>query len=109
MIIFTFSVVMGNGREMVEMFAGLVQDERILKIMLDMPQYPWIPGPSGINLKGGFGSCTGDNLENSSPLGILFKMSLLPNSVNLKASACKFYFISKKTNNFDYSYYSNII
>jgi len=62
-----------------------MQDQRILNLIMDMKQYPWIPGPSGINLKGGFGSCTGDNLENYSPLGILFRVSIFPVTINLKA------------------------
>lgn len=38
-------------------------------------------------MKGGFGSCTGDNLEQYSPLGALFSTSLFPVSINLKADA----------------------
>ena len=44
----------------------------------------WIPGPSGINLEKGIGSCTGDNLEFSSILGPLFQPSFLPTTLNLK-------------------------
>jgi hypothetical protein len=44
----------------------------------------WIPGPGGINLEKGIGSCTGDLLENSSVLGPFFSISFLPNSLNLK-------------------------
>ena len=32
----------------------------------------WIPGPGGINLTKGIGSCTGDLLEHNSVLGPLF-------------------------------------
>ena len=44
----------------------------------------WIPGPGGINLEKGIGSCTGDMLENSSVLGPFFSVSFLPNSLNLR-------------------------
>ena len=45
----------------------------------------WIPGPGGINLEKGIGSCTGDILESSSVLGPFFQLSFLPNTLNLKA------------------------
>lgn len=32
----------------------------------------WIPGPNGINLEKGIGSCTGDLLEHHSVLGPFF-------------------------------------
>ena len=44
----------------------------------------WIPGPGGINLEKGIGSCTGDLLESSSVLGPYFSVSFLPNTLNLK-------------------------
>lgn len=44
----------------------------------------WIPGPGGINLEKGIGSCTGDLLENSSILGPFFSISIMPNSLTLK-------------------------
>ena len=44
----------------------------------------WIPGPGGINLEKGIGSCTGDLLENSSILGPFFSISVMPNSLTLK-------------------------
>ena len=45
----------------------------------------WIPGPGGINLEKGIGSCTGDLLESTSVLGPFFQMSFLPTSLTLKA------------------------
>jgi hypothetical protein len=44
----------------------------------------WIPGPGGINLEKGIGSCTGDLLEKTSILGPFFSVSFLPNSLTLK-------------------------
>jgi Ubiquitin elongating factor core len=44
----------------------------------------WIPGPGGINLEKGIGSCTGDLLEKISVLGPLFSVSFLPNSISFK-------------------------
>ena len=76
--------IMGNAKALADTFINMIADNRILKLLLDLKLYPWIPGPSGINLKGGFGSCTGDNLESFSPLGILFKISFFPVSINLK-------------------------
>jgi hypothetical protein len=76
--------IMGNAKQLADIFTSLVSDSRVLKLILDLKFFPWIPGPSGINLKGGFGSCTGDNLELSSPLGILFKVSYFPTTINLK-------------------------
>lgn len=78
--------IMGNAKEVADLFTTLIQDQNILTILLDMKQFPWIPGPTNINLKGGFGSCTGNMLENYSPLGVLFKISLFPDTINLKAS-----------------------
>ena len=45
----------------------------------------WIPGPGGINLEKGIGSCTGDMLESSSVLGPFFSLSYLPNTNNFKS------------------------
>jgi hypothetical protein len=45
----------------------------------------WIPGPGGISLTKGIGSCTGDLLEHSSILGPFFQVSYLPVSLTLKA------------------------
>ena len=45
----------------------------------------WIPGPGGINLEKGIGSCTGDLLESSSVLGPFLSVSFLPNSLTLRA------------------------
>lgn len=56
----------------------------------------WIPGPGGINLAKGIGSCTGDLLENSSVLGPFFSVSFLPNSLTLKPDA-RFKRTSEKT------------
>jgi hypothetical protein len=44
----------------------------------------WIPGPGGINLEKGIGSCTGDLLEHQSVLGPFFSVSFLPISLSLK-------------------------
>ena len=66
------TLIMGNSKSLADTFWNLISDLRIVKIIIDHKQFPWIPGPSGINLKGGFGSCTGDNLEWGSPLGVLF-------------------------------------
>lgn len=44
----------------------------------------WIPGPNGMNLEKGIGSCTGDLLETQSVLGPFFSVSFLPNSTSLK-------------------------
>ena len=77
---------MSDGKEMVDLFASLIQDQRILAILLNTPQFPWIPGPGGLNLKGGLGSWTG---VRSSPLGILFSTSLLPNTNNFKIDKSK--------------------
>jgi hypothetical protein len=41
----------------------------------------WIPGPGGINLEKGIGSCTGDLLEKNSVLGPFFTVSFLPTSL----------------------------
>ena len=79
--------VMGSAKSMADTFINLISDQRIAKKALDLKHFPWIPGPGGINLKGGFGSCTGDNLEQYSPLGALFSTSLFPVSINLKADA----------------------
>lgn len=48
--------IMGNGKTLVDTFISLMKDYRIVQHILDLPNFPWIPGPSGINLKGGFGS-----------------------------------------------------
>lgn len=76
--------LLSTAKSLADTFTNLSTDQRILKLILDLGNYPWIPGPSGINLKGGFGSCTGDNLETISPLGILFKPSYFPISTNLR-------------------------
>jgi len=39
----------------------------------------WIPGPNGMNLEKGIGSCEGDMLELNSVLGPFFSVSFLPN------------------------------
>ncbi len=44
----------------------------------------WIPGPGGINLEKGIGSCTGDLLESTSILGPFFSITIMPNSLTLK-------------------------
>jgi len=44
----------------------------------------WIPGPGGINLEKGIGSCTGDLIESSSILGPFFSITIMPNSLTLK-------------------------
>lgn len=44
----------------------------------------WIPGPNGINLEKGIGSCTGDMLEKLSILGPFFSVSFLPQSLTMK-------------------------
>lgn len=44
----------------------------------------WIPGPGGINLEKGIGSCTGDLLEKNSILGPLFTISFLPTSLTFQ-------------------------
>ena len=77
---------MSDGKEMVDLFTGLIQDNKILAILLDMAQFPWIPGPGGLNLKGGYGSWVG--IKNS-PLGALFTTSLLPDTNNLKVNKSK--------------------
>lgn len=51
----------------------------------DMAQ--WIPGPGGINLEKGIGSCTGDLLENQSILGPLLRMSFLPSNLQFVIDA----------------------
>jgi hypothetical protein len=43
----------------------------------------WIPGPGGINLEKGIGSCTGDLIESSSILGPFFSITIMPNSLTL--------------------------
>lgn len=80
------TLIMGNSKSLADTVWNILADIRIVKLIVDHKQFPWIPGPSGINLKGGLGSWTGDNLETSSPLGILSKVSLFPVSINLKAS-----------------------
>jgi hypothetical protein len=57
----------------------------------------WIPGPGGINLEKGIGSCTGDMLENSSVLGPFFSLSYLPNTINFKSDS-RFIKTSEKIN-----------
>jgi len=42
----------------------------------------WIPGPGGINLEKGIGSCTGDLLEYQSILGPFLSISFLPSNLN---------------------------
>ena len=44
----------------------------------------WIPGPGGINLEKGIGSCTGDLLEHGSILGPFFSITIMSNSLSLK-------------------------
>lgn len=58
----------------------------------------WIPGPGGINLEKGIGSCTGDLLESSSVLGPFFSVSYLSNSLNLKGDG-KFMKTAEKIHN----------
>jgi hypothetical protein len=45
---------------------------------------PWIPGPGGINLEKGIGSCTGDLLEHQSVLGPFLTVSFLPVTLSLR-------------------------
>lgn len=58
----------------------------------------WIPGPGGISLEKGIGSCTGDLLEHHSVLGPFLQLSFLPVSLNLKADN-KFLKVSEKAEN----------
>lgn len=58
----------------------------------------WIPGPGGINLEKGIGSCTGDLLEKDSVLGPFFSISFLPNSLTLRRDA-RFKKTAEKTEN----------
>ena len=44
----------------------------------------WIPGPNGMNLEKGIGSCEGNMLESQSVLGPFFSVSFLPNSIGLR-------------------------
>jgi hypothetical protein len=44
----------------------------------------WIPGPGGINLEKGIGSCTGELLEYKSVLGPFLTISFLPTSLSFK-------------------------
>jgi len=48
--------VLNSAKSLSDTFTNLITDSRILKIIMNLKHYPWIPGPSGINLKGGFGS-----------------------------------------------------
>ena len=57
----------------------------------------WIPGPGGINLEKGIGSCTGDMLETASVLGPFFSLSYLPNTINFKSDS-RFIKTSEKIN-----------
>lgn len=47
----------------------------------------WIPGPGGINLEKGIGSCTGDLLEKESVLGPFIALSFLPNTISLSTDS----------------------
>lgn len=58
----------------------------------------WIPGPGGINLTKGIGSCTGDLLESQSMLGPFFSLGFLPQSLSLQADQ-KFIKTSEKVEN----------
>ena len=67
------SSILNDSDEIKEMFVNLTAHGAV-----------WIPGPNGINLTKGIGSCTGDNLEHQSVLGPFFSVSYLPQSLNLK-------------------------
>lgn len=67
------SSILNESEEMKEIFVNLTSHGAV-----------WIPGPNGINLTKGIGSCTGDSLEHYSVLGPFFSVSFLPQSLNLK-------------------------
>ena len=60
------------------------EDLREMFLSLRHGGIAWIPGPGGINLEKGIGSCTGDLLENASILGPFFSISFLPTSLSLR-------------------------
>jgi DNA-binding ferritin-like protein (Dps family) len=80
------ATIMGKAKTLADTFWNLVSDPRLVKVLLNLSHYPWIPGPGGINLKSGLGSCTGTNLEMDSPLGMLFKVSLFPANIDPKGN-----------------------
>lgn len=65
----------------------LADNEDIREIVVslrDNGRIAWIPGPNGINLEKGIGSCTGDLLEHVSIIGPFFSVSFLPTSLSLQ-------------------------
>jgi len=59
--------------------------EQMRDLFMDLKgEAAWIPGPGGINLEKGIGSCTGDILEHNSVLGPFFQPAFLPTSLTLR-------------------------
>lgn len=64
-----------------------------------LKEFPWIPGPGGINLTKGVGSATGQLIESSSPLGILLQPSFLQPLFNHMNDRKKYDMVLDKINN----------
>ena len=60
---------------LIDILASILNDGDDLKELLvntRLKGVAWIPGPGGLNLTKGIGSCTGDLLEHQSVLGPFF-------------------------------------
>jgi hypothetical protein len=79
--------VFDNGSDLIDIVNAIISQNPSLKklfVNLKTPDMAnWIPGPGGINLEKGIGSCTGDLLENQSILGPFFKVGFLPCQLQL--------------------------
>jgi len=86
---------------LLDILSQILADSDELKELFINTRYQgvaWIPGPGGINLTKGIGSCTGDLLEQQSVLGPYFSLSYLPTTINLKGDT-KFVKMSEKVEN----------
>lgn len=67
-----YTILDAQATSMLDILAAILGDSDELKeqfIKMRPQGGAWIPGPNGINLEKGIGSCTGDLLENNSVLG----------------------------------------
>lgn len=77
-----------NTTSFLDIMSSILNDSDEMKDIFVNLKYQgavWIPGPGGINLTKGIGSCTGDMLEHQSVLGPFLSVSYLPVTLNLKA------------------------
>lgn len=96
-----FTLFDTHATTLLDILSQILADSDELKELFINTRYQgvaWIPGPGGINLTKGIGSCTGDLLEQQSVLGPYFSLSYLPTTINLKGDT-KFVKMSEKVEN----------